>query len=85
MKIPYKTEPENYPLMPPPTTLIPLDHEQFISSRPEHVKDLIVGMHMHNDKDLIRAEDVIVRIRRDKKLIEEKFIVQWNDYKIWEW
>ena len=65
MKIPYKTEPA--------TTLISLDHEQFISSRPGHVKDLIIGMHMHNDEDLIRAEDVIVRIRRDKKLIEDRF------------
>jgi len=63
MKIPYKTEPQ-------PTML---EHTQFVTARPEHVKDLIMGIHMHNDDDLARAEDVIVRIRKDKKQIEERF------------
>lgn len=50
-----------------------LDHEQFVTARPEHVKDLIVNMHMHNEDDLQRADDVIGRIRKDKKLIEARF------------
>ena len=50
-----------------------LDHEQFVTARPEHVKDLIVNMHMHNEDDLVRADDVIGRIRKDKKLIEARF------------
>ena len=50
-----------------------LDHEQFVTARPEHVKDLIVNMHMHNEDDLVRADDVIGRIRKDKKMIEATF------------
>ena len=50
-----------------------LDHEQFVTARPEHVKDLIVNMHMHNEDYLVRADDVIGRIRKDKKLIEARF------------
>ena len=50
-----------------------LDHEQFVTARPEHVKDMIVKMHMHTDEDLVRADDVIGRIRKDKKMIEARF------------
>ena len=50
-----------------------LDHEQFVTARPEHVKDLIVKMHKHTEHDLVRADDVIGRIRKDKKMIEARF------------
>ena len=50
-----------------------LDHTQFVTARPEHVKELIIHMHMHNDDDLARADDVIGRIRKDKKTIEARY------------
>lgn len=65
MKSPYKLEPRH--------DLVPLDHEQFITARPEHVKDMIIKMHMHNDDDLIRADDVLGRIMTDKKTVEKRY------------
>ena len=50
-----------------------LDHTQFVTARPEHVKELIIHMHMHNEDDLMRADDVIGRIRKDKKTIEGRY------------
>ena len=64
MKIPYKKEPNNF---------VTMDHEKFITANPEHVKEMIIHMHMHNDDDLARADDVIGRIRKDKKKIEDAY------------
>lgn len=50
-----------------------LDHTQFVTARPEHVKELIIHMHMHNDDDMVRADDVVGRIRKDKKTIEARY------------
>jgi len=64
MKIPYKTEPE---------TFVSMDHEQLITADPDHVRDLIIGMHMTTDADLSLADIMIGRLRRDKKQIEEEY------------
>jgi len=64
MKIPYKTEPDK---------LVTMDHEQLIAGDPEHVRDLIIGMHMKTDTDLSLADVMIGRIRNDKKKIEDEY------------
>lgn len=64
MKIPYKTEPSNF---------VTMDHEQLITANPEHVKDLILKMHMKSDTDLAMADIMIGRIREDKKVIEDQY------------
>ena len=64
MKIPYKQEPSNF---------VSMDHEQLVAGNPEHVKDLIVKMHMKSDTDLAMADIMIGRIRKDKKEIESQY------------
>jgi len=64
MKIPYKTEPSNF---------VTMDHEQLVAGNPEHVKELIVKMHMKSDTDLEIADVMIGRIREDKKEIEAQY------------
>ena len=64
MKIPYKSEPD---------TFVSMDHEQLITGDPDHVRDLIIGMHMKTDTDLSLADVMIGRIREDKKAIEQQY------------
>ena len=55
------------------TKLVPLDHIQFVAADPEHVKALIMNMHMHNDADLIRADEVLGKIVMDRREVEKSY------------
>ena len=74
MKIPYKQEPNTQePNTQEPKRFVTFDHEQFITAKPEHVKDLIVKMHMKSESDLAMADIILGRIRKDKKVIEDRY------------
>jgi len=64
MKIPYKTEPDNF---------VSMDHKQFVTSNPEHVMDLVMNMPLHNDMDMSMADVMIGRIRADKISVETQY------------
>jgi hypothetical protein len=66
MKLPYKLEPHNAPL-------VPLDHHQFVVGHPETIQDLVLKIKIKNDADLVRTESLIVNLMTDKKTVEESF------------
>lgn len=66
MKIPYKLEPSDAPL-------VPLDHEQFVVGHPEQIQDLVLKIHIRTDADQIRTDTLLGNLMADKKMVEERF------------
>ena len=66
MKVPYKLEPRNAPL-------VPLDHEQFVVGHPEQIQDLVLKIKIRTDADQIRTDALLGNLMADKKMVEERF------------
>ena len=66
MKVPYKLEPRNAPL-------VPLDHEQFVVGHPEQIQDLVLKIKIKTYEDLVRTDALLGNLMADKKMVEKRF------------
>ena len=66
MKVPYKLEPRNAPL-------VPLDHEQLVVGHPEQIQDLVLKIQIKNNADQVRTDTLLGNLMADKKMVEERF------------
>ena len=66
MKVPYKLEPRNAPL-------VPLDHEQFVVGHPGQIQDLVLKIQIKNNADQVRTDTLLGNLMAHKKMVEERF------------